>query len=359
MKLSPKNRQLATVTANDARWAAVVARDPQADGLFYYAVATTGVYCRPSCAARLPRPEHVHFYATCTEAEQAGFRPCKRCKPHHSSSAAQQAALVAAACRFIEQAEETPSLAQLANHAGLSPAYFHRVFKAITGLTPKAYAVAQRAKRVRSTLGTCGTVTEALYGAGYNSSGRFYATADEVLGMTPSSYRAGGARTAIRFAVGECSLGSILVAQSDRGICAILLGDNPDELIRELQDRFPQATLLGGDAAFEQLVAKVVGFIEAPALGLDLPLDVRGTAFQQRVWQALRRIPAGATASYADIARQIGAPQAVRAVAQACGANALAVAIPCHRIVRHDGALAGYRWGIERKRTLLAREAQT
>jgi AraC family transcriptional regulator of adaptative response/methylated-DNA-[protein]-cysteine methyltransferase len=359
MNRSTKNGQLATATTSDARWASVVARDPQADGTFYYSVETTGVYCRPSCAARLPRPQHVRFHATCTEAEQAGFRPCKRCKPNQAAMVAQHAATIAAACRCIEQSEETPSLAQLANHVGLSPYHFHRLFKAITGLTPKKYAAAHRAKRVRGTLSTSATVTEALYDAGYNSNGRFYATANEVLGMTPSNYRAGGANTEIRFAVGECSLGSILVAKSVRGICAILLGDDPDALTRELQDRFPQATLIGGDAAFEQLVATVVGFVEAPAVGLDLPLDVRGTAFQQRVWQALRTIPAGATASYTDIAKRIGAPQAVRAVAQACGANTLAVAIPCHRVVRHDGTLAGYRWGVERKRTLLAREAQT
>jgi AraC family transcriptional regulator of adaptative response/methylated-DNA-[protein]-cysteine methyltransferase len=359
MNRSTKNVQVAAATASDARWAAVVTRDPQADGTFYYSVETTGVYCRPSCAARLARPEHVRFHATCTEAEQAGFRPCKRCQPNQASLLEQHAATIAAACRFIEQSEETPSLAQLAHHAGWSPSHFHRVFKAITGLTPKAYAAAQRAQRVRSTLGTSGTVTEAIYDAGYNSNGRFYATANEVLGMTPSNYRAGGARTDIRFAVGECSLGSILVAQSERGICAILLGDDPDALTRDLQDRFPQATLIGGDAEFEQFVATVVGFVEAPALGLDLPLDVRGTAFQQRVWHALRTIPAGATASYTDIAKRIGAPHAVRAVAQACGANALAVAIPCHRVVRRDGALAGYRWGVERKRTLLEREAQT
>jgi AraC family transcriptional regulator of adaptative response/methylated-DNA-[protein]-cysteine methyltransferase len=358
MSMSTKDRQWAAATASDARWASIVARDPKADGTFYYSVETTGVYCRPSCAARLARPEHVRFHATCQDAEQAGFRPCKRCKPDQASPVEQQAATIAAACRFIEQAEETPSLAQLAQHAGWSPYYFHRVFKAITGLTPKAYAAAHRAKRVRSTLGKSDTVTEAIYDAGYNSNGRFYATANEVLGMTPSKYRAGGARTDIYFAVGECSLGAILVAQSERGICAILLGDDPDALTRDLQDRFPQATLIGGDAAFEQLVSQVVGFIEAPALGLDLPLDVRGTAFQQRVWQALRKIPAGATASYSDIAKRIGAPRAVRAVAQACGANALAVAIPCHRVVRHDGALAGYRWGVERKRTLLAREAR-
>jgi AraC family transcriptional regulator of adaptative response/methylated-DNA-[protein]-cysteine methyltransferase len=359
MNRSTKNVPLATATQNDARWAAVVARDPQADGTFYYSVQTTGVYCRPSCAARLPRPENVRFHATHTEAEQAGFRPCKRCKPHQASLGEQHAATIAAACRFIEQSAETPSLTQLAHQAALSPSHFHRVFKAITGLTPRAYAAAQRAQRVRSTLSTSGTVTAALYDAGYNSNGRFYATANEVLGMTPSNYRAGGASTAIRFAVGECSLGSILVAQSERGICAILLGDDPDALTRDLQDRFPQATLIGGDAAFERLVAQVVGFVEAPAVGLDLPLDVRGTAFQQRVWQALRHIPAGATASYTDIATRIGAPQAVRAVARACAANPLAVAIPCHRVVRHDGALSGYRWGIERKRTLLAREAQT
>jgi AraC family transcriptional regulator of adaptative response/methylated-DNA-[protein]-cysteine methyltransferase len=231
------------------------------------------------------------------------------------------------------------------------------VFKAITGLTPKAYAAAQRAQRVRSTLGKSGTVTEAIYDAGYNSNGRFYATADEVLGMTPANYRAGGASTDIRFAVGECSLGSILVARSARGVCAILLGDDPDALTRDLQDRFPQANLLGGDAAFEQLVSKVVGFVEAPALGLDLPLDIQGTAFQQRVWQALREIPVGSTASYSDIANRIGSPHAAKEVAEACAANALAVAIPCHRVVRKDGALSGYRWGVERKRALLKREA--
>ena len=358
MDISAKNGQGASATERDARWAAVVARDPQADGTFSYSVETTGVYCRPSCAARLPKPEHVRFHATCGDAEHAGFRPCKRCKPHQLSPVEQQAATIAAACRLIEQAEGTPSLAQLAQQAGFSPSHFHRVFKAITGLTPKAYAAAQRAKRVRNALSTRGTVTEAMYDAGYNSNGRFYATAHEVLGMTPSHYRAGGAQTAIRFAVGACSLGAILVAQSERGICAILLGDDPDALARDLQDRFPQATLIGGDAAFEQLVSKVVGFVEAPVLGLDLPLDIRGTAFQQRVWQTLRKIPAGSTASYTDIARHIGAPQAVRAVAQACGANALAVAIPCHRVVRHDGTLSGYRWGVERKRILLEREAR-
>ncbi len=238
----------------------------------------------------------------------------------------------------------------------MSISYAH-INKSTTGVTPKAYGAAHRARRVRDELPRSQTVTDALYEAGFNSNGRFYATASEILGMTPTDFRAGGAGAAIRFAVGECSLGSILVAATDKGVCAILLGDEPQSLVRDLQDRFPRANLIGGDRGFEQLVAKVVGFVEAPALGLDLPLDVRGTAFQQRVWQALRAIPAGATASYTDIAKRIGAPKAVRAVGLACAANAIAVAIPCHRVVRTDGALSGYRWGVERKRALLAREA--
>jgi AraC family transcriptional regulator, regulatory protein of adaptative response / methylated-DNA-[protein]-cysteine methyltransferase len=238
----------------------------------------------------------------------------------------------------------------------MSSYYFHRVFKAHTGLTPKAYAAAHHARRIRAKLGRSNTVTDAIYDAGYSSNSRFYEKSDEVLGMTPTSYRAGGADTEIRFAIGACSLGSILVASSERGVCAILLGDDPDALVHELQDRFPRSNLIGGDSEFEQLVAKVVGFIEAPAIGLDLPLDIRGTAFQQRVWQALRKIPAGSTASYTEIAKRIGSPKSVRAVSQACAANTLAVAIPCHRVVRNDGALSGYRWGVERKRALLKRE---
>jgi AraC family transcriptional regulator of adaptative response/methylated-DNA-[protein]-cysteine methyltransferase len=356
--MSVKDAQLAAVTESDARWASVVGRNAEADGTFYYSVKTTGVYCRPSCAARLARPEHVQFHAKCEDAEKAGFRPCKRCKPNQPSLLEQHAVQVAKACQLIADAEEAPGLEALASQVGMSRYHFHRIFKAITGLTPKDYAAANRAKRVRNKLDRSNTVTEAIYDAGYNSSGRFYATSDQVLGMTPTHFRAGGANTEIRFAIGECSLGSILVAKSDRGVCAILLGDDPDALARDLQDKFPQANLIGGDSAFEQLVAKVVGFIEAPAIGLDLPLDIRGTAFQQRVWQALREIPVGSTASYTDIARRIDAPHAVRAVAQACGANTLAVAIPCHRVVRHDGALSGYRWGVERKCALLEREVQ-
>ena len=356
MNASQKSRAAGAVE-RDPRWAAIRARSAGADGSFFYSVRTTGVYCRPSCGARLPRPENVQFHASREEAERAGFRPCKRCRPDRPSLSEQHAAKVTEVCRLIEESPRVPALEELAARAGLSPFHFHRVFKAVTGLTPRAYAAAHRGERVRHELGTAPSVTAAIYDSGYGSNGRFYGESGRVLGMTPSEYRAGGANAEIRFAVGECSLGSILVARSERGVCAILMGDDPDALARELQDRFPRATLIGGDAAFEEVVAKVVGLVEAPGLGLDLPLDVRGTAFQQRVWQALRQIPAGSTASYREVAERIGAPGAVRAVAHACAANPLAVAIPCHRVVRSDGGLAGYRWGVERKRALLRREA--
>jgi len=356
MTVSPKTRA-AGVIEQDPRWAALAARSVAADGTFFYSVRTTGVYCRPSCGARLPRPENVRFHATREEAEGAGFRPCKRCRPDRASLAEQHAATVTEICRLIETSSRVPALDALAARAGMSPFHFHRVFKGVTGLTPRAYAAAHRGERVRRELGKAPTVTAAIYDSGYSSNGRFYGESEQMLGMTPTEYRAGGARAEIRFAVGECSLGSILVARSERGVCAIFLGDDPEALTRELQDRFPRATLIGADPAFEDVVAKVVGLIEAPGTGVDLPLDVRGTAFQQRVWRALREIPAGSTASYREIASRIGAPRAVRAVAHACAVNPVAVAIPCHRVVRSDGGLAGYRWGVERKRELLEREA--
>ena len=342
---------------DEARWQALVNRDRAAAGAFFYSVATTGIYCRPGCPARRPRREHVGFHATCEEAERAGFRPCRRCRPDEPPLAERHAGAVAAACRLIETAEETPRLDALAAAAGMSRFHFHRVFKAATGCTPRAYAAARRADRTREALRGSGTVTDAIHDAGFGSNGRFYADSPAILGMSPASFREGGSNETIRFAVGTCSLGEVLVAATAKGVCAILLGDDPDSLVRELEDRFPQADLCGGDAVFEGCVARIVGVVDAPGRGLDLPLDVRGTAFQQRVWQALRDIPAGSTASYGAIAERIGAPGAARAVARACAANPLAVAIPCHRVVRNDGAPGGYRWGVERKRALLEREA--
>jgi AraC family transcriptional regulator of adaptative response/methylated-DNA-[protein]-cysteine methyltransferase len=357
MALAERRDAAAAVIERDPRWRAVVERDAAFDGRFVYAVRTTGVYCRPSCASRTAKAGNVTLFATPAQAEAAGFRPCRRCRPNEAPGAA-RAALVAQACRTIEQSEEIPTLDSLARRAGLSPFHFHRIFRSVTGLTPKAYGAAHRAERLRGELAEAGnSITGAIYAAGFGSGSRFYETSDEVLGMTPTEFRKGGAEVTIRFAVGRCSLGDILVARSARGICAILIGEDADALVRDLQDRFPKAELVGGDRDFEAQVARVVGFVEAPALGLDLPLDIRGTAFQQRVWQALRDIPAGQTASYAEIARRIGVPGAVRAVAGACAANPIAVAIPCHRVVRTDGALSGYRWGIARKRALLEREA--
>ena len=342
---------------DETRWTAVQQRDAGADGRFYYSVRSTGVYCRPSCAARPALRANVAFHASCAEAEAAGFRPCLRCKPDQPPLAERQAAMVATICRLIDASDAMPDLDTLAQAAGISRFHFHRIFKAHTGITPKAYAAARRGERVKAGLAQPGSVTDTLYAAGFNSSGRFYAATPGLLGMTPGAFRAGGSGAVIRFALAECSLGAILVASSDRGVCAILLGDDPEALLRDLQDRFPQAELRGAELDYEETVARVIGLVEAPGLGLDLPLDVRGTAFQQRVWQALREIPAGSTVSYAELARRIGVPTGARAVAGACAANPLAVAIPCHRVVRNDGALSGYRWGVERKQQLLDREA--
>jgi AraC family transcriptional regulator, regulatory protein of adaptative response / methylated-DNA-[protein]-cysteine methyltransferase len=343
--------------ADDPRWARIVARDETADGHLWYSVSTTGVYCRPSCPSRIPNPKNVQLHDTLESVRATGFRACRRCNPDGPSTEAGNAALVAKACRIIEESEEEPSLEELAGAVGRSPSYFHRVFKATIGLTPKNYAAAHRAKKVRQGLASCNTVTEAIYDAGFNSSGRFYEKSKDMLGMTPSQYRAGGTNEEIKFAVGQTSLGAILVASSKKGVAAILLGDDPDELVRNLQDRFPRARFIGADRDYEALVARVVGFVEAPKIGLNLPLDVRGTAFQERVWQVLREIPVGTTICYAELARRIGSPKAARAVAAACSANKLAIAIPCHRVVRNDGSLSGYAWGVERKRVLLDREA--
>jgi AraC family transcriptional regulator of adaptative response/methylated-DNA-[protein]-cysteine methyltransferase len=344
---------------DDRRWRAVKSRDRDADGKFVYGVKTTGVYCRPSCAARLARRENVEFYGSPAEAERAGFRACKRCKPADPGAGDAHAHAVTKTCKLIETADETPDVESLAAAVDMSPSHFHRVFKSQTGLTPKAYATARRARRVRDELARARSVTSAIHNAGFNSNGRFYATSTKTLGMKPSAYRTGGAGMTIRFSVGECSLGSILVAASDVGICAISLGDDPEELVKWMQDRFPKAEFIGGDKAFEKLIRQVIGFVERPSIGLKLPLDVRGTAFQERVWQKLTEIPYGTTRTYAEIAAALGMPKSTRAVGAACGANPIAVAIPCHRVVRTDGSLCGYRWGLERKAKLLKSESES
>lgn len=344
---------------DESRWQALVQRDCSADGVFYYSVRTTGVFCRPSCAARLPRRSNVRFHSSCAEAQRAGFRPCKRCRPGEISLAERQRDIVARACRRLEQVSQAPSLSSLAGAAGMSPHHFHKVFKMITGVTPKAYADGQRAQRLRTELAKGEAVTAAMCLAGFQSSGRFYARAEKDLGMTPTAFRSGGKGADVRYTVGQCSLGTVLVAASDRGICAIMLGDDAGELASDLRDQFPEARIAAGDSEFQDWVNRTIALIEQPAVGAALPLDIRGTAFQLRVWQSLQRIPPGSSASYAEIARRLGQPRAVRAVARACAANRIAVAIPCHRAIRSDGSLAGYRWGVERKIELLRREQKT
>lgn len=346
------------MTRTDRRWTALETRDARADGTFFYSVSTTGVYCRPSCASRAARPEHVAFHDTAADAERAGFRPCKRCRPDEPSYAERQTTVVAGLCRFIETRDAPPTLAELAEEAGLSPHHVHRLFKKVTGVTPKAYADAHRATQVRVHLGNAHTVTEAIYDAGYGSSGRFYAQSTRRLGMTPTSFRRGGEHVTIRSAIGRCSLGSVLVGATDQGVCAILIGDDTDALARDLARRFPRASIVPAGDDFNRVIAQVVALVEDPAAGSGLPLDIRGTAFQQRVWSALVKVPAGRTTTYSELASAMGSPGAVRAVAGACAANPIAIIIPCHRVIRRDGDISGYRWGVERKRTLLAREAR-
>jgi AraC family transcriptional regulator, regulatory protein of adaptative response / methylated-DNA-[protein]-cysteine methyltransferase len=355
--MKAKSADQASSVENDPRWSRVKARDQSADGAFWYSVVTTGVYCRPSCPSRTANPTNVRFFGSLSDARAAGFRPCKRCKPEGISLQAENAALVAKACKIIESRIEAPSLEELAAAVELSPGYLHRVFKAVTGLTPKGYAVAHRSARVRDRLEGGSSITQAIYDAGYNSNGRFYEKSAGILGMTPTQFRTGAAGEEIRFAIGQCSLGAILVATSQIGVVSILIGEDPDSLVRTLQGRFPKAAIIGGDTAYERLIAQVVGLVESPGVNVNLPLDIRGTAFQQRVWQALREIPAGTTATYSEIARRIGSPKAVRAVARACASNNIAVAIPCHRVIRNDSGLSGYRWGVQRKQVLLDRES--
>jgi AraC family transcriptional regulator, regulatory protein of adaptative response / methylated-DNA-[protein]-cysteine methyltransferase len=349
---------LAAPRAPEARWRAVAERDASADGRFVYSVETTGVYCRPGCPSRRPREEHVAFHDTPADAERAGFRACLRCEPAGPPPEAREASKIAALCRLLD-APDPPGLAELGRAVGLSGAHVQRVFKAATGVTPRDYAAERRAERLRASLGAATSVTEAAFAAGFGGLGRFYEATSRALGMTPTAFREGGARQRIRYAFGASSLGDVLVAVTARGVCAVFLGDDRESLASALARRFPRADLARADDALEGTVRELVGLVEEPTRATLLPLDVRGTAFQLRVWRALSAIPAGETRSYAELAAAAGAPRAVRAVAGACGANPVSVVIPCHRVVRADGELSGYRWGVERKRALLARERPT
>ncbi len=342
--------------SDESRWQTVVRRDSQADRAFVYGVLTTGIYCRPGCASRLPKRENVRFFDTWEDAERAGLRSCKRCTPQMTAPRSTAEEVVVKACELIEMAEHVPTLQELADAVGLSPHYFHRVFKRAVGITPKQYADEKRLERVRAGIRSADSITEAVYGVGYESSSRFYETSTASLGMKPTEYRSGGDGVMITFAMTESYLGWVLVAATDQGICRIDLDDSPDALQSRLSASFPQARFLGDVPEFRDTVAQVLSFLESPEQGLGLPLDVQGTAFQRRVWAALQELPAGSTASYSDVASRIGKPKAARAVAGACASNQIAVAIPCHRVVRSDGQLGGYRWGLERKRALLDRE---
>lgn len=339
-----------------ARLAAVRRRDASADGRFFYAVTTTGVYCRPSCAARPARAENVRFYETRDRAERAGFRPCKRCKPERESATEDRDRVLSLVRERLERTDAPVSLAELAEAAQLSPYHLHRVFKKHVGMTPREYAAAVRLARASSELRDGASVTQAIYEAGYSSSSRFYEAGSGALGVSPRELRSGGAGVQVRSVVKRCSLGKVLIAATRRGVCLIAFGEREAELHADLRERFPKAELQPSDAELEALAQKVVGVIDRSELAPDLPLDLVGTAFQQRVWRALREIPAGETRSYAQIAKKVGSPGAVRAVGSACGKNPVAVVVPCHRVVREDGELGGYRWGLERKKALLERE---
>jgi len=340
------------VETDDQRWEAVLRRDRATDGQFVTGVLSTGIYCRPSCAARHPRRDNVRFFANGEEARGFGLRSCLRCRP---DEVAADEAGIARAIRLIDEAEEPPTLEQLAKAAGYSPFHFHRLFRRATGVTPADYVRAERAKRAERALKESDSVTEALYDAGYAAPARFYADVPDRLGMTPSKWRDGGRGETIRWGVAWSDFGPLLVAATERGICRVAF--EPDDAT--LRALFPNATIEQGGAVLEGLLADAVAYVTRPTPKMTLPLDVRGTAFQQAVWRELARIPPGETLSYAALAARAGNPKAVRAVGSACGANPVAVLIPCHRALRADGSLGGYAWGLPIKKKLLEREATT
>jgi AraC family transcriptional regulator of adaptative response/methylated-DNA-[protein]-cysteine methyltransferase len=345
-----------TYTSDASRYRAFETRDAGAEGHFIIAVKTTGIYCRPGCPARPPKRENVEFFETIPQARAAGYRACLRCKPDEPAQGARIAKVVTEACRKLERDEKVPSVAALAKAAGFSEGRFHKLFKQATGLSPKQYALAKRVEKFRDRLKGGETVTAALYDAGFNASSRAY-EASRRLGARPRDVKSGGAALVLKSSVARCSLGFVGIAMSERGLCALAFGDSAKAAREAVQARFPKATLIDADGELSSAIKRVVDLVEEPAGALELPLDIRGTAFQERVWQALRRIPAGKTRSYSEIARAIGEPSAHRAVANACGANKIAVAIPCHRVVASDGSVGGYAFGVKRKKVLLAKEA--
>ncbi|MEA2785502.1 MAG: AraC family transcriptional regulator [Candidatus Eremiobacteraeota bacterium] len=343
--------QLVIEPIDDARWATVQARER--DDRFVYAVRTTSIYCRPGCPSRTPARRNVVAFGDAAAAAAAGFRACKRCAPDDVAADADRVRLIHRACELLA-AGEAPALETVAREIGLSRFHFQRIFRRVVGVTPGAYVRAHRAERFRSRLASGATVTKAVQDAGYGSASRSYASAP--LGMTPARYRAGGRGERVLFAIAPCALGRVLVATTERGVCAIELGDDDDAVVAALRGHMPNADVRRDDSSLRATVDAVVALVDDPAAPCALPLDVRGTVFQQRVWNALRAVRPGAPVSYATLARAVGSPRGAQAVGAACAANRLAVAIPCHRAVREDGALAGYRWGLERKRALLARE---
>jgi AraC family transcriptional regulator of adaptative response/methylated-DNA-[protein]-cysteine methyltransferase len=343
--------------ADERRWQAVLSRDASHDGRFVYAVHTTGVYCRPSCPSRRPLRQRVSFFDTGAAAREAGFRACRRCDPDGAGPRAEQAGLIAAACRYLEShAGETVTLARLARHVGYAPHHLLRVFRARVGMTPREYAAALRAGRLKAGLKAGLGVAGATYDAGYGSSSRVYERAGERLGMTPGRYARGGAGERIRYGVARGALGAMLVAASERGVCAVRFGAGVRALERELAVEFPRAERVRDDAALAPWLAELEAYVAGRIRELALPLDIAATAFQARVWRALRAIPAGETRTYGEVARAIGAPSATRAVASAIAANPLAVVLPCHRVVPATGGVGGYRWGATRKRRLIETE---
>ncbi len=338
-------------------WQAVQDRDSAYDGVFVYAVKTTGIYCRPTCASRRAFRENVEFFPSAVEAEGAGYRPCRRCQPDQNQDAVR--ALIERVCRRLDDVgDHLPTLNELAAEFHVSPYHLQRTFKRIVGVSPRQYADSRRRERVKTELRADQTVTQAVYEAGYGGSSAFYRDAGAMLGMTPIRYREGGAAVNVRYTTAQSSLGVVLVAASERGICAIRLGDSDAAVIEELRSEFPNAALTPDDADLAAWVEAVIAYVDGTQTRLDLPLDIRATAFQRRVWEALRTVPYGEQITYRGLAEMIGEPTAARAVAGACAANPVALAIPCHRVVREGGELSGYRWGVERKRALLEREAE-